>query len=90
MAHITDLGPHAYFQRLWWQTEHPPLVHFDVTNEIEAPYRHGKCVVLRVPFRKTALVFGVWTKKQREQDALLSAIGGRVTKDNGIMVDGDW
>lgn len=92
MAHINDLG-RFYTQRLYWQKDDPPLIHFDRTVETVHPFRVGKCVVLRKPFSKDAYVFGAWVgKSQDEEAALLDAMGGRVTKDNGIRLTGeeDW
>ena len=87
MAKITDVGPFAYVQRLYWTLENPPLWHLDVTNEIEYPFRRGRCLVLRVPFTKRAFAVGLWGERQAEQEALLAAMGGRITRNNGVVLD---
>jgi hypothetical protein len=87
MAHVTELGSRLYFQRLYWHSDSPPLLHLTVTQEIEAPFREGRCLVVRIPFTKRALVFGRWVGKRRQLDALLAATGGRITKDNGITAE---
>jgi hypothetical protein len=89
MAKVHDIGSRLYWQRLYWHSEDPPLIHRTTTQEIEPPYRNGRCLVLRVPFTKVAIVLGAWGSTMRESEALLSAVGGRVTKDNGIDID-DW
>lgn len=92
MAHITELGP-FYAQKLYWHWHKPPLLHVDRTVETDAPYRLGKCLVIRAPFTKAALAVGAWVGKSRhEEDALLTSMGARVTKDNGItLTEGvDW
>lgn len=81
MAHITEMGP-FYAQKLYWHADGAPLLHLDTTHEIEPPYRTGKCLVVRMPFSRTAHVVGVWTGARGEKDALLAAVGGRVTSDN--------
>lgn len=86
MAHITELGP-AYFQKLYWHTENPPLLHLDTTQETDRPYRTGRCLVVRLPFTRTALVLGVWTGRRKEFEALISAVGGRVIAGNSISAD---
>lgn len=93
MAHITDLGPHFYAQKLWWHTENPPLAYVTHTTETEPPYRLGKCVVLRLPFTKRALALGAWVgEAEHEEDALLRSMDARVTRSNGVVLDEevDW
>lgn len=86
MAHITELGP-LYAQKLYWHLDKPPLLHLDRTVETGAPYRLGKCVVIRAPFSKAALAIGAWVGKSRhEEEALLTSMGARVTKDNGVTL----
>jgi hypothetical protein len=84
MAKAHDLGQKFYWQKLYYHTENPPLFDTETTQEIEPPFRHGKCVVLRVPASKVAIVIGHWKDERREVDALLTAIGGTVTQENGI------
>lgn len=85
MAKVHDIGSRFYWQRLYWHSEDPPLVHRTTTQEIERPYRHGTSLVVRLPFTKIALVLGKWISERGEVEALLTAMQGRVTKDNGIL-----
>jgi hypothetical protein len=55
----------------------PLLVERGWTNEIERPYRRGKCLVLRIPFTLKGLVFGLWGRPGNEEDRLGAAIGLR-------------
>lgn len=88
MAHITDIGPRFYAQRLYWHTDNPPLVHVTHTTETEPPFRLGRCLVLRAPFTKVALALGVWVDRaEDEESALLRSMDARVTRDNGIRLD---
>lgn len=84
---INDLGKHLYYQKLYWHTDKPPLFHRTTTTEIEWPFRHGKCLVVRAPFTKTAGAIGVWTGRHNETTALLSAMGARVVNDSGINLE---
>ena len=52
------------------------------TQEIEPPYRNGKCLLFTVPY--LALAVGVWTSKKSEQEGLLFAMGAR---DIGSVTD---
>jgi len=89
MAKAHDLGSHFYFQKLYYHTDNPPLFDTETTQEIEYPYRRGACLVTRVPFTKVALVIGHWREELSEKDALLAAMGGRVTKENNVE-DEEW
>jgi hypothetical protein len=84
MAKVHNIGPHLYWQRLYYHIDNPPLFDTETSQEIEHPFRYGECVVLRVPFSRMAFVLGVWKDEKREVDALLSAMGGRITLENGI------
>jgi hypothetical protein len=39
-----------------------PILEIGSTQEIELPYRHGKCLVFRVPFTKPGYYFGILFK----------------------------
>jgi hypothetical protein len=54
-----------------------PFFEIGWTQEIEEPFRYGKCLVLRLPYGKVGLGIGVWLKQKEENDALLEAIQGR-------------
>lgn len=92
MAKVHEIGTRLYWQRLWYQIDTPPLFARSHTQEIEPPYRYGTCVVIRLPFTKIAVIVGKWRSHKREVEALLAAMGGRVTKDNGITDEEleDW
>lgn len=47
------------------------------TQEIEEPFRYGRCLVLRVPYGKLGVGFGIWLRKKEENEALLGAIQAR-------------
>ena len=53
------------------------------TQEIEPPYRSGKCLLFTFPFR-LALAVGVWTGKKSEYEGLMAAMGAR---DIGSVTD---
>jgi hypothetical protein len=54
-----------------------PFFEIGWTQEIEEPFRYGKCLVLRLPYGKVGLGIGIWLKQKDEDDALLGAIQGR-------------
>lgn len=58
------LGP-VYAQRVTYPPKLGlfPLSELGWTNEIEEPFRHGRCVVLRVPFTSFGCGFGIWIDK---------------------------
>ena len=77
--------PHTqlFVQKLFWLDRKPlPAITREPVNETEAPYRHGTARALRLPGLKTALIVGRWQGRRREKEALLAAMGGRVTQDN--------
>lgn len=84
MAKVHEVGERYYWQRLYWHSESPPLIHRTTTQEIEWPYRHGACLVVRIPFTRVALVAGKWQGSKGEVEALLTAMQGRVTQGNKI------
>jgi hypothetical protein len=47
------------------------------SQEIEEPYRHGSCIVLKAPFIKTGIAVGIWRYKNTENQALMAAIKAR-------------
>lgn len=50
------------------------VFHTAETQEIEEPFRTGKCVVFRLPLTRRAVVVGRWVGQKSEFDALSSAI----------------
>lgn len=99
MAHITEIGPKFYFQKLYYldppeggRRRHP-LASTSFTTETEHPFRMGRCLVLRVPFTRIALACGVWVDHaEDEEEALLTAMQAWVLMDNGIRLteEVDW
>ncbi len=48
------------------------------SQETNWPFRVGRSIVIRVPFRRFALVIGKWSDTSLdEEQALLGALGGR-------------
>jgi len=61
-----------------------PVAHLSTTTEIEPPFRHGKCMLLRVPFMQSSVVIGRWgSDTLDEKTAYETALGFRVLEDNG-------
>jgi len=61
-----------------------PLVHLSTTTEIEPPFRHGACALVRVPFVQTSLAIGKWSRGTLDEVAAHErALGLRVLEDNG-------
>lgn len=89
MAQTHDLGP-LFAQRLYYHSEHPPLAAFTQSQEIEPPFRAGRCLVLRLPFSKSAVAVGVWLRAKTESSALMDAMGARVVRDNAVRDMEEW
>ena len=89
MAQTHDLGP-LFAQRLYYHSAHPPLIALTRSQEIESPFRTGKCLVLRAPLTKRAVAVGVWLTGKSEEDALMDAMGARVVQDNAVGDMEDW
>lgn len=83
MAHTTDIGA-AFVQRLYYHSDNPPLLALTGSQEIEPPYRSGRCLVVRLPFSTRAVAVGLWLRQRSEKDALLNAMSGRVVQDNDV------
>ena len=61
-----------------------PLVNRSTTTEVEPPFRHGRCVIVRLPLTRRALVVGRWEGRYTDPSAAYSrALGLRVIDDNG-------
>ena len=89
MAKTNDIGSLLFTQRLYWTADNPPLISLQPSTEIEFPYRKGWGLVVRAPWSRRAWVLGAWTGRMSEQEALITATGGRVLKDNGIQIN-EW
>lgn len=83
MANARSAGP------VYWHTiRYPeglevPILNRSSTTEVEPPYRHGRCAILRAPLTRRALVVGRWTCRLDADTAPLRALGMRVIDDNG-------
>ena len=78
MPKVIKLGPKFFAQIIKypvkWSFKY--AVQIGDTREIEEPYRTGKSLVISFPFKK-AFVFGIWTGKLDEMEALTHALMGR-------------
>lgn len=56
-----------------------PIVDKGWTDEIEPPFRRGKCLVFRLPFFTKGLIVGLWGAPtgRTETQALSEALGAR-------------
>lgn len=54
------------------------------TQEIDEPFRTAKPLIIRMPAHK-ALVIGKWNGQLNEEEALETAIQGRVLKDEDFQ-----
>ena len=54
-----------------------PFFEVGWTQEIEEPFRYGRCLVLRAPYGKLGIGFGIWFKRKEEDEALFGAIQAR-------------
>lgn len=55
-----------------------PLLERGWSNEIEHPFRRGRCLVLRIPFTKFGIVMGLWGRPGDEDTRLQDAAGMRL------------
>lgn len=80
MNRIKSFGPlyvHIYKVRAKVRIKHT------WTQEIEHPYRNGKCLLFTFPFA-VAIAIGVWVGKNDEHTGLMCAMGAR---DIGSITD---
>lgn len=89
MAQTHDLG-RLFAQRLYYHSDNPPVFTVTRSQEIESPFRAGRCIVVRLPFTKSAVALGVWLATKPERTALLDAMSGRVVQDNEVDDTEDW
>jgi hypothetical protein len=76
MPQVHDIGKKHYWH-LMKKEKTSPLYVTDVTQEIEPPFRKGSARVFRVPFTQHTIVWGTWTERLSETDALRAAIQAR-------------
>lgn len=82
MPKVHSIGPLFVQQTKFPYTWKNKIVVRGWTQEIEPPYRTSKPLIVRLPFNK-ALVFGIWTGRKTEEEALNSALERRdVTYDD--------
>jgi hypothetical protein len=79
MPHVAQLGSKVFVQTIKYpiKVSFKSLIEVGSTQEIEEPFRTGKSLVIRLPFKK-ALVIGIWRYALEESEALVSALGGRM------------
>ena len=61
----------------YWHTKALPIIEIGTTQETEAPYRVGKCLVIRAPFTHPGFYLGVWYKRpdiDLEDDEAIDAL----------------
>lgn len=76
MPETKELG-RLFVHRMDWATNtRPPLAELGTTHEIEPPWRVGRCLTVRVPFRLTGGALGVWLGHGSEQNNLREALAG--------------
>lgn len=57
---MKTFGPLYGGQLNYWHRKFLPVVEIGTTQEVEYPYRKGKCLVLRVPFTEPGYYFGIF------------------------------
>lgn len=72
-----------------------PWIERTVTNEVEAPYREGHAVALRLGPLRHALVIGWWSASQpgalqSESEGLAGALGGEVMLGVPVTQMAEW
>lgn len=76
MPQAHDIGKNYYWH--YMKTDlGSPLYSEDTTQEIEPPFRKGSAMVVRVPGTRHTFVFGRWTGRLSETEALWAAIQAR-------------
>src|SRR5437868_4612960 len=76
-----------YFQLLRMRAD-GPLVEFAPTQEIDYPYRIGRCVILRAPYSTRAIAIGRWVGREADEDAaMLRALQARMEDLPTVDVD---
>lgn len=78
----------------WYTIHYPdglliPLVNRSTTTEIDPPFRHGRCAILRLPLTRWALVVGFWEESFNADQAIERALSMRVIEDNGVRWEED-
>lgn len=67
---MKTLGP-LYVGKLdYWHRNFLPVIEVGSTQEIEIPYRRGKCLVFRVPFTHPGFYIGMLFKSVRDPHLL--------------------
>lgn len=76
MAETHDLG-NLYVTTVQFLDKASPWIDKGWSDETEEPYRHGKCLVFRVPLTRLGFAVGLWGPPGDEQETLSRAIGLR-------------
>lgn len=74
MPQLHDIGRKHFVHTMAYPTKKFPILDRGETQEIEEPFRLGRSWVIRLPFSRSAVVFGHWVSEQDETEALRRAI----------------
>jgi hypothetical protein len=78
---VHDIGSKFYVHRMAYPSTKFPLSERGFTQEIDFPYRDGKCLVVRIPLTRQAVCVGVWGDDRDEEEALTDALRARTLTD---------
>lgn len=67
---MKTLGPLYVGKLKYWHKKALPILEVGTTQEIEVPFRTGKCLVFRVPFTHPGYYVGVFYKSVDEPHLL--------------------
>lgn len=59
---MITLGPLYGGTLRYWHKKFLPIIEKGTTQETEMPYRHGKCLVFRMPYTNKSIYLGVLFK----------------------------
>lgn len=78
MPNVHQIGKRHFAHTMKYPSRKFPIIDRGNTAEIEAPYRYGQSLVVRMPLSSKAVVVGRWTGVSADEDAALRhAIGWR-------------
>ncbi|WP_157247895.1 hypothetical protein [Nonomuraea typhae] len=68
-----------------------PIIELAPTQEVDFPFRVGRCAILRLPLTTRALAIGIWTGTEPDEDsAMLRALQAHMEhalSDDGTLLD---
>lgn len=67
---MRTLGPLYVGKLEYYHKNFLPIVEIGKTQETEIPFRHGKCLVFRVPFTKPGYYVGILFKTVKDHNLL--------------------